>query len=200
MNDILRAINFASEAHKRQVRKYSLGLTSVSSTVPYIVHPIRVYTRIAERYPELKSVHIAAILHDTVEDTDVKPIDIFTHFGSAVEWLVSDVTNVFTSEDYPHLNRADRKKREFQRISKIPFGGKLIKLYDRIDNLSEMPIGEEFTNKYIHESRDLLEVLRGTDQVVENELDNVIQDVYNQCVQAKLADKLHVPINRHIND
>ncbi len=78
------AIDFAAEAHKGQYR---------ASGDPYVLHPIAV----AEMVLELKidtSTIITALLHDTIEDTNVTSQVIAEAFGNDVSKLVDGVTKL----------------------------------------------------------------------------------------------------------
>lgn len=78
------AIDVATKAHSGQKRK---------SGEPYIIHPISVAATLVDWGMDIDSV-IAGILHDTVEDTDMKLEEIETSFGKDVAFLVDGVTKV----------------------------------------------------------------------------------------------------------
>ena len=84
-NLIGRARIFAGLAHGSQKRKYT--------GEPYIVHPVEV-SEIVAWHNGSKEMIAAALLHDTVEDTDVTIDDIRNEFGNAVALLVDDLTDV----------------------------------------------------------------------------------------------------------
>ena len=92
---ITRAYNFAEKTHEGQKRL---------SGEPYITHCIAV----AEILIDLKvppEVIAAALLHDTVEDTDVTLKDINKKFGAVIERLVDGVTKL---TNIPRVSRADQ--------------------------------------------------------------------------------------------
>lgn len=75
---LLGALAFASEKHRTQRRKDS-------DASPYINHPIAVATVLAAEAGVMdETVLIAAILHDTVEDTEATPAELRERFGPAV--------------------------------------------------------------------------------------------------------------------
>ena len=82
--DIKRAIDFAILAHEGQFRK---------SGEPYIIHPILVATIVASISND-KTMIIAALLHDVVEDTKYENADIEALFGKDVEHLVDGLTKI----------------------------------------------------------------------------------------------------------
>ena len=72
---IEKAIQFATEAHEGQIRKYT--------GEPYIVHPLAVMETVST-VEHTDEMLMAAVLHDTVEDCDVTLDDIVSHFGPIV--------------------------------------------------------------------------------------------------------------------
>lgn len=82
--ELEHAINFAAKAHEGQFRK---------SGEPYIIHPIAVADILIDWAMDIDSV-IAGVLHDTVEDTEVKLSQIENIFGRDVAFLVDGVTKV----------------------------------------------------------------------------------------------------------
>lgn len=74
------AIIFAINAHRGQLRK--------GSNVPYILHSTEV-AAIVGSMTEDEEIVAAAVLHDTVEDTDVTLEEIREHFGSRIAELVA---------------------------------------------------------------------------------------------------------------
>ena len=81
---VQRAYEFASEAHRGQVRK---------SGEPYIEHPLQIALTLAELQLDASSL-AAALLHDVSENCGVPIIDIETRFGSEVAKLVDGVTRL----------------------------------------------------------------------------------------------------------
>ena len=83
MNKISQAISFAAEAHDKQKRKLD--------NLPYIFHICEV-GQIVSYMSDDEDTIVAALLHDTVEDTDVTIDEIEKLFGSRVRDLVSGET------------------------------------------------------------------------------------------------------------
>lgn len=81
---IRKAYKIASEAHKDQKRL---------SGEPYIMHPLSVALILASLGMDEASI-VAAILHDTVEDTDMTKEDVSREFGDTVAELVEGVTKI----------------------------------------------------------------------------------------------------------
>ncbi len=81
---IKKAYNFAAEAHLGAIRK---------SGEPYIQHPLNVANILTTVYADAATI-CAALLHDTVEDTNVTLDDITANFGAEVSLLVNGVTKI----------------------------------------------------------------------------------------------------------
>lgn len=122
--DVIRAIEFATDAHKAQKRK--------ASGDPYIIHPIRVLRVLSEAGITDDTVLIAAVLHDVVEDTSVTLDEIHKIFGKRVANFVYEVTN------NPDLSKIDKKKAQITKAPNMSVGAKLIKMADMTDNLSDL--------------------------------------------------------------
>ncbi|MCB0351448.1 MAG: bifunctional (p)ppGpp synthetase/guanosine-3',5'-bis(diphosphate) 3'-pyrophosphohydrolase [Bdellovibrionales bacterium] len=124
-NQLVReAIIFAKAHHKGQFRKFD-GL-------PYITHPIRV-AEIVKKHSQDFELIIAAYLHDLLEDTAVTRIQIEQRFGKRVASIVSELT---TNED--KLDELGSKTTYLtQKMMAMSFGALLIKLADRLDNVSD---------------------------------------------------------------
>src|SRR5580698_2963782 len=110
MENMTAALEFARNAHRNQTRKYT-GL-------PYVGHVVAVSEIVAAHGGDDNQI-IAALLHDTVEDTDVTLESVRGKFGDDVATLVDELTNVYQAADYPHLSRAARKALEAERLGKI---------------------------------------------------------------------------------
>ena len=75
---------------------------------------------------------MAALLHDTVEDTHITFDDLENHFGYRVEYLVQELT------DDKNLSKLERKKAQIQNASKKSSEAALIVLADKLSNLSDI--------------------------------------------------------------
>lgn len=84
-------------------------------------------------------VIIAALLHDTVEDTDTTFEEIETQFGTEVRNIVRELT------DDKSLPKVERKRLQIENASKCSHKAKLIKLADKLYNLRDLqkaiPVG-----------------------------------------------------------
>jgi guanosine-3',5'-bis(diphosphate) 3'-pyrophosphohydrolase len=153
LTNITKALSFASKKHKMQRRRNMKGY-------PYINHPIEV-VRILTVVGGVQDTDIicAAFLHDTIEDTDTTPEEIEEHFGARVRDMVLELT------DDPALTSKARKQKQIDSARVKSYGAKLIKLCDKISNISD--IIHEPPVFWTHKRR--LEYLDWSEQVV-NEL------------------------------
>lgn len=158
-NTLKKVEAFASQAHHLQTRKYS--------PEPFILHPIRV-TKICTQFTSELSVLAAALLHDVLEDTDCSKEALFRFLSSIMSaddaamtlYLVDELTDVFTKNAFPRLNRRRRKLLELQRLEKTSAEAQTIKYADVIDNCSEIVDKDpEFAAVFLAECRQLLQKL-----------------------------------------
>jgi guanosine-3',5'-bis(diphosphate) 3'-pyrophosphohydrolase len=123
---ILRAIDFAARKHRDQRRKDE-------GASPYINHPISVSLLLAQ-IGGVTDVEVlsAAILHDTLEDTDTTPEELETAFGLRIRKLVEEVT------DDKRLPKAKRKELQIAHAAHLSPDAVLIKLGDKISNVLDV--------------------------------------------------------------
>jgi len=154
-----KAKQFAHEAHD------SIGQKRKYNDEPYWVHTDAVAETVASVLPSDEEAIAAAHLHDVVED--VFPLNkeysifrITREFGERVAQLVTELTDVYTKEAWPKLNRATRKSLERERVAKISVTGKTIKLADFLDNTASIVKDDkDFAQVYLKEKLALLPYL-----------------------------------------
>ena len=123
---LLRAVAFAAERHRHQKRK---GIDAD----PYVNHPINVAATMAGVAGVRDTdVMIAALLHDTVEDTKTTPDELERRFGPTVRRLVAEVT------DDKSLPKSERKRRQAEHAPQLSDAAKLIKLADLASNVADL--------------------------------------------------------------
>lgn len=126
--NILRAYDFATEAHKDQRRK---------SGEPYIMHPVAVACNIDRMGLDAESV-MAGLLHDTVEDTNVTCADIAREFSPAVAMLVDGVTKLTQMEHTAYSTKEEQQMEDLRKMF-IAMAKDIrvimIKLADRLHNM-----------------------------------------------------------------
>lgn len=149
-NKVALALTIATAAHEGQKRKYT--------GEPYIMHPIEVMG-IVMSVPHNDDMLAAALLHDTIEDTALKHVDLLMTFGASVAGLVFQLT------DQCHEgNRATRKAAEAQRLATISGLAQTIKLADLISNTKSIVERDpDFAKVYLREKAAILDVMNRGD-------------------------------------
>jgi len=123
---VLQALAFAADKHRDQRRKDA-------AASPYINHPIALANvLVREGAVSEPEVVAAALLHDTVEDTQTTPAELSAAFGPAIAAIVEEVT------DDKSLPKAERKRLQVEHAATMSEGAKLVKLADKICNLRDM--------------------------------------------------------------
>src|SRR3984893_4500795 len=139
------AYDVAEECHRGQLRK---------SGDPYITHPLAVATILAELGMDTTTL-VAALLHDTVEDTGLTLDDITGEFGSEVAHLVDGVTKL-DKVKFGAAAEAETIRKMVVAVARHP-GVLVIKLADRLHNMRTLrflpPAKQEL------KARETLEVL-----------------------------------------
>lgn len=124
--ELLDTIIFATRKHKKQTRKGK-------SNTPYIVHPIEVAKVLIEiGKVENPNIIKAAILHDTIEDTDTRPEEIAKAFGEEIKNIVLEVT------DDKYLSKQERKDLQVKKMSQKSPEAQTLKIADKICNLRDI--------------------------------------------------------------
>lgn len=158
---LLRAIRFSADKHRNQRRKDN-------AQSPYINHPIDV----AQLLWEVGGVRdanvlLAAVLHDTIEDTRTFPEEIRAQFGQDVLSLVLEVT------DDKSLPKQERKRLQIETAPFKSLGAKLIKLADKACNVRDLVTTPpedwslERCREYLLWSEQVVAGLRGTNATLE---------------------------------
>ncbi len=123
-----RAVEFAREKHKNQVRR---------DGSPYIIHPLAVAEIVAEMGLDTDAI-LGALLHDCIEDTDTSHDDIARLFGTTTAELVEGVTKLtranFSSTEQEQM---ENLRKMFMAMSK-DIRVVLIKIADRLHNMRTM--------------------------------------------------------------
>lgn len=123
---ILKALNFAAQKHKDQRRKDA-------AASPYINHPIGLANILCnEGYVTEIEVICAALLHDTIEDTQTTAEELDGEFGPSIREIVMEVT------DDKSIPKSQRKRLQIEHAAHISDKAKLVKLADKISNLRDV--------------------------------------------------------------
>jgi len=123
---LLQAVSFAAEKHRLQRRKDR-------DASPYINHPIALASLLTTVGGVDDVVVLqAALLHDTVEDTDTSYEELIQHFGRRVADVVMEVT------DDKNLEKSRRKALQIEHAPGASLEAALVKLADKICNLRDI--------------------------------------------------------------
>jgi (p)ppGpp synthase/HD superfamily hydrolase len=148
MDLMQKALAFAAEKHRAQERK--------GTGLPYIIHPMSV-SLFCNKY--LGAIHVevvvAALLHDTIEDTDTTYTELEDEFGPEVCFLVHELTS-----DKEMIAQMGKNPYLISKMCIMSDKALLIKLCDRLSNVSDQP-----SEKYKADTRIMIETLlplRGT--------------------------------------
>ncbi len=170
---LLEAARFAAKKHTGQMRKGD-------DAEPYINHPLEVANLLANvGKVEDYDVLIAAVLHDTVEDTDVSEEQIEEMFGENVASIVMEVT------DDKSLSKAERKQKQVEHAPDLSDGAKQLKMCDKISNIRDVmenpPAGwsKERRLDYIEWGEKVMKGLRGANENLEKHFDELVEKAKN---------------------
>ena len=123
---LIDAIAFAAEKHRNQRRKDA-------EASPYINHPIALARVLAVEGGVTDAVVLAAaVLHDTIEDTQTTAEELRERFGEEITSVAQEVT------DDKALDRAERKRLQVEHASHLSSRAKLVKLADKICNVRDV--------------------------------------------------------------
>ncbi|KAK7095949.1 hypothetical protein V1264_005302 [Littorina saxatilis] len=167
--EVIRCADFAAIKHKDQRRKDP-------EKTPYINHPIGVAHILTHEggITDLQVIQ-AALLHDTVEDTETTYEELVDVFGKEVADLVMEVT------DDKNLSKQERKQFQIEHAPHTSHKAKLVKLADKLYNLRDLSrtTPENWTAERVQEyfvwSSKCVAGLRGTNMKLEDALDAVFK-------------------------
>lgn len=143
---LVRAFEFARDAHAGQRRK---------SGEPFIDHPIEVAIILADLHMDVETL-CAAILHDTVEDSDVTLEQVEELFGEPVAQLVDGVTKISRIEVESLSDEQAQTIRKMLVAMNKDIRVVVIKLADRLHNMRTLSaLGED---RRIFKARETMEI------------------------------------------
>jgi GTP diphosphokinase / guanosine-3',5'-bis(diphosphate) 3'-diphosphatase len=158
---VLAATAFAARKHRDQRRKDA-------EASPYINHPIALADTLAnEAGIRDATILAAALLHDTIEDTDTSLQELAAAFGAQVAAIVGEVT------DDKDLPKAERKRLQIEHAATISAQAKLVKLADKICNLRDMTVAPpanwpvERRREYFDWAKNVVDPMRGCSPALE---------------------------------
>ena len=164
MEIVLRAAAFAAEKHRHQRRKDE-------EASPYINHPVQVAHILVQENIEDPEVLAAALLHDTIEDTNTSLEELEIVFGYEIAVIVNECT------DNKKLNKLERKQAQIDHAAHISHKAKLVKLADKIANVNDIndapPAGWSLERKreYFDWAKKVVDQMRGAHPALEARFD-----------------------------
>ena len=167
---LARAMSFAAHKHRDQRRK------DVEAS-PYINHPIALFDHLVNVGDVTDTETLcAALLHDTIEDTETTEGELTGTFGTFISGIVKEVT------DDKALPKTRRKKLQIEHAPYLSTRAKAVKLADKTCNLrdvAENPPGDwslKRRQNYFDWARQVIDGLRGEWPVLETAFDQQYQD------------------------
>jgi len=164
---LLRAAAFAAHKHRAQRRKDA-------AATPYINHPLAVARALAEeggiQDPEVLA---AALLHDTIEDTETCYEELRGQFGERIADVVAEVT------DTKFLGKRARKRLQLAKAGRASRAAQQVKIADKLCNLRDIlalpPAGWTPARKreYFDWAKTVVDAVRGVNPRLERRLDGV---------------------------
>jgi guanosine-3',5'-bis(diphosphate) 3'-pyrophosphohydrolase len=153
---LTKALAFAAHKHRDQRRKDA-------AASPYINHPIALANVLTNEGGITDTETLcAALLHDTIEDTQTTHTELTAAFGPAIAGIVLEVT------DDHRLLKHERKRLQIEHAAALSPKAKLVKLADKICNLRDMIDHPPATwtlerrREYFEWARQVVDRLRGT--------------------------------------
>ena len=153
----LKALAYASKAHGEQKtpkgHPYVVHITSVAMEVIHACEK----SGLDEEKSNLAIV--CALLHDTIEDTDITYDDLYTHFSPEVADGVEAL-----SKDKNLKTKKEQMQDSLEKLMNQPYEVQMVKLADRITNLSKPPKhwNNEKKKNYLGEAKFILSCLKNS--------------------------------------
>jgi guanosine-3',5'-bis(diphosphate) 3'-pyrophosphohydrolase len=162
---LIDAIAFAAEKHRNQRRKDA-------EASPYINHPIAL-ARVLAIEGGVTDIQVlaAAVLHDTLEDTETTVRELKDRFGPAIASVVVEVT------DDKNLSKQRRKDLQIEHAAHLSAPAKLVKLADKICNLRDVATNPpedwpvERRREYFDWAKKVIDGVRGAHPMLESVFD-----------------------------
>jgi len=149
-------LEFVKKQHGEQKRKYT--------GEPYWTHPLEVATILHDN--GLFNMVELALCHDLYEDTkcnfdslykELLRLDYSNVNAYNICKQVQELTDVFTHEDYPYMNRLKRKQKEAKRLGNVSFKAQTVKYADLISNTKSIVENDpKFAVVYLKEKQEIL--------------------------------------------
>ena len=170
LNLLIKALSFAAHKHKDQRRKDK-------AASPYINHPIAL-AEVLVNVGGITDINTicAALLHDTVEDTETTPDELTEAFGIDISKIVLEVT------DDKSLSKEARKQAQIDHAAHLSKQARAVKLADKISNLRDVTANPpqdwslERRQQYFDWAKDVIDGLRDDWVELEAEFDRQFEN------------------------
>lgn len=176
LSRVLVAASFAAEKHRDQKRK------NINAS-PYINHPLAVAMMLAEDGgSDDADLLIAAMLHDTIEDTETTGDEISEKFGKSVYDLVAEVT------DDKSLSKQRRKQLQIENAPHKSDRAKQLKIADKTCNIRDIdassPAGWDTDRKldYLDWAERVVAGCRGVNHTLDRLFDNAVAEARGRLI------------------
>lgn len=171
---LLKAARFSAERHRFQRRKGA-------DASPYINHPLEVADLLANTggVTDVRAL-VAAILHDTVEDTRTSFEEVQVLFGEEVRTVVEELT------DDKKLPKPERKRLQIEHAAHLSGTAKPIKIADKICNVRDVTHDPppdwslERRREYLEWAAKVVAGCRGSNPALEQMFDEVFRDGWSK--------------------
>ncbi|AXH12649.1 HD domain-containing protein [Halarcobacter bivalviorum] len=167
----LKALNFAAKAHGEQKTPYGVPyLTHLASVAMEIIHACEQSQLKIEKADLAITV---ALLHDTIEDTDVTYDDLYSEFGAEVAEAVEALTKDKTIE-----SKKDQMALSINNLLTQPYEVQMVKLADRITNMQKPPESWDSLKvlNYQKEAKFILSCLKNSNLYLSKRLEDKINE------------------------
>lgn len=169
---LFHALAFAAQKHRDQRRKDA-------EASPYINHPIAVASVLAvEAGITDEDTLIAAILHDTLEDTETSSDELEDKFGPVVSGIVQEVT------DDKSLPKNVRKRLQVEHAPSATARAKCLKIADKICNIRDVTTAAPATwsierrREYLDWAEEVVAGCRGVEPRIDAVFDETLSKGY----------------------
>lgn len=187
VQQILEALNMARWAHEDNLR---------CNGDPYFIHPMRVALMLLKfDRNTISKVFIAALLHDTVEKTNILPFEIERQFGWYVAKLVQSVTRQHDESQSPQ-EKTEAKYQNWLEVMSSSHDVRMIKICEDLDNMvcwksiPESDAGWKKIARWMEEADTMSLRLA---EITNSEVYNVMRQEYDNYVKCGFAHHTATP-------
>ena len=169
ISGVLQALHFAANKHRDQRRKGA----EASPYINHLIEAAEILTGVGG-VSDLLTLQ-AAILHDTLEDTETTPEELDAIFGPEVRRIIEEVTDDKT------LSSTARKQMQIDHAPQLSARAKMVKLADKIANIRSMletpptKWSLERKREYVNWSKRVVAGCRGSNEALERLFDDKVR-------------------------